>query len=360
MDDARGQNVLIVDDDPRNLRLLSDILRRGGLVPRPVTCGRLALDAASLDPPDLVLLDIRMPEMSGLEVCRQLKRIDALVHVPIIFLSGLQSTEDKLEAFRVGGVDFVAKPFEAEEVLARVTTHLQLENLRFELRSLGAELDRRVAEQVRSACSSQLATIFALAKLAEARDDAGPHIERVQTYSRALAERIHGISPRGEELTPDFLERLYQTSSLHDIGKLGIPDSILLKPGKLTPEEFGTMKKHCVLGSSTLNVVLERYPDDRFLKMSSEVARSHHERWDGRGYPDGLRGEAIPLAARIVSLADAYDALTSNRCYRPAVDHAEACRILEAGRGTQFDPAVMTAFISLEEGFLGIRQELGG
>jgi putative two-component system response regulator len=358
-DDVQGSSVLIVDDAPENLRLLAKVLKREGLVPRPVTSGRLAIEAAVADPPDLVLLDVSMPEMSGVDVCRWFKQDERLRSIPVIFISGLQGTDDKVESFRVGGVDYVSKPFQEQEVLARIKTHLRLRRLQVDLVSHNQQLEQRIAEQIKAVTASHLATIFALAKLAETRDDeTGHHIERVQTFSRMLAERMRKMRLHLAQLTTAFIDNLYQTASLHDIGKVGTPDAILLKPGKLTPEEFEEMKKHCALGANTLSSVLERHPDNDFLRMGVEVARSHHEKWDGSGYPDRLEGAAIPLAARVVALADFYDALTSERCYRPAFSHEDTCRMVQEGSGSHFDPDIVEAFGPLSGRFRRIRQEL--
>jgi putative two-component system response regulator len=358
-DDVQGSKILMVDDSPDNLRLLTAVLKRGGLVPRPVTSGRQAIKAAQADPPDLVLLDVRMPEMSGVEVCLQFKQNERLCGIPVIFISGLQGSDDKVEGFRAGGVDFVSKPFQEEVVLARIKTHLRLRRLQLALVSQNAQLEQRIAEQVKTVTASHLATIFALAKLAEARDDdTGQHIERVRAFSRMLGERMRELGLHVTELTSAFIENLYLTASLHDIGKVGTPDAILLKPGKLSPDEFKEMRKHCALGARTLAAVLEHHTDNQFLRMGAEVARSHHEWWDGTGYPDGLQGAAIPLAARIVALADFYDALTSKRCYRPAISHEDTCRMVQVGTGTHFDPDVATAFVGLEGEFRRIRHEM--
>lgn len=345
-------SILVVDDDRQDLRVLAGILERAGYEARPVPSGRLAVEAAIADRPDLVLLDVRMPGMSGLEVCRWFRQDERLRELPVIFVSGLDAAGDKVEGFRAGGVDYVTKPFHEEEVLARVRTHLRLHRLQQELHEHNARLERRVEEQVKAVTASQMSIIFALAKLAETRDDdTGRHIERVQTFSRRLAERMRQMGVQSAKLTDAYIEHLYQSAALHDIGKVGTRDAVLLKPGKLTPEEFDEMKTHCALGAETLAAVLRRYPGNQFLRMGVDVARSHHERWDGTGYPDRLQGGAIPLAARIVSLADVYDALSSARCYRPAFPHAEACRMIVEGEGRQFDPDVVAAFRTLEEEF---------
>jgi putative two-component system response regulator len=359
VDDGRGSSILIVDDDPENLRLLAAVLKHGRLVPRPVLSGRLAIEAAVIEPPDLLLLDMNMPEMSGLDVCRWFKQDERLRNIPIIFISGLQGTDDKVEAFRAGGIDYVSKPFQEQEVLFRVKTHLRLRELQAKLASYNTQLEQRVAKQAQAISASQMATIFALAKLAEARDDdTGRHIERIRTFGRMLAEQMREMRLHLADLTATFIDNLYQTAALHDIGKVGIPDAILLKPGKLTPEEFVEMKKHCAIGASTLATVLKLHPDNRFLRMGVDVARSHHEKWDGSGYPDKLKGAAIPLAACIVAVADFYDALTSNRCYRPAISHEDTCRMIQESSGTHFDPDVVAAFSTLDNQFKHTRHEM--
>jgi putative two-component system response regulator len=357
MDDAkRRENVLIVDDDPQNLSTLTKTLQRAGMVARPVLTGERAIEAALFEPPDLVLLDVMLPDLSGFEVCRRLKSDERLSDIPVIFLSGLRRPEDKVEGLRAGGVDFVSKPFSADEIVARVQTHLHVRELQLQLQERNEVLERRVAEQVKAATASQMATIFALAKLAEARDDdTGRHIERVQSLARTLAEGLRRADSYTPQIDDLYIDTLDQTASLHDIGKVGITDAVLLKPGPLTDEEFGIMKTHCAVGSETLAKVLERFPDNRFLRMGVDVARSHHERWDGSGYPERLRGDAIPLSARIVAVADVYDALTSNRCYRSALQHEEVVRTIREGSGRQFDPAVVAAFEANEGVFRRIR-----
>lgn len=358
--DLAGRSVIIVDDAPENLRLLATVLKRAGLVARPVTSGKLAIEAAVIDPPDLMLLDIRMPEMSGLEVCRWLKRDERLKEIPVIFISGLQDPDDKIEAFRCGGVDFISKPFQEQEVLARIDIHLRLRKLQKEVQSHNERLAQQVREQVKLIGESQMATIFALAKLVEARDPkTGRHVERVQVFSRLLAEQMLAMKLHVVQLAGGFIDTLEQAAGLHDIGKVGIPDAILLKPGKLDEAEFAEMKRHCALGADTLATVQKRFPTNEFLRMGVDVARSHHERWDGTGYPEGLQGKAIPLSARIVALADFYDALTSGRCYRASVSHDEVVEMIAAGGSTQFDPDVVSAFKAREARFKSVRLEMG-
>jgi len=319
------------------------------MTPRPVTSGRLAIEAAIADPPDLILLDLNMPQMSGVEVCRWFKQDEQFRGIPVIFISGHQEIDEKVEAFRAGAADYIAKPFQEEEVLARIMTHLRIRRENIGLVSHNVQLEQVIAQQVLAMTASQLATIFALAKLAETRDnDTGHHIERVQTFSKMIAQRMLETNLIPAPIPIDFVETLYQTAALHDIGKVGTPDAVLLKPGALLEEEFREMKKHCELGARTLAAVLKRFPDNQFLRMGVEVARSHHEKWEGSGYPDSLHGRDIPLSARIVAVADFYDALTSNRCYRKAFEHERTIQMITEGSGIHFDPDIVSALWSIE------------
>jgi len=357
--DTHGSSVLIVDDDPQNLRLMAAVLERGGLEPRPVTSGRLAIEAAVADPPDLILLDVTMPDMSGTDVCLWLKNDERLRSIPVIFISGLQGIEDKIEAFRVGAIDYISKPFQDQEMFARVKTHLELRRQQVELVSNAVDLKRQIADQVRVVTASQLATIFALAKLAEIRDDdTGLHVERVRTFSRMLAVQLRELRVHEEQLTTEYIDNVFQTAGLHDIGKVGIRDAILLKPGKLTADELVEMQKHAAIGADTLADVLKHYPGTPFLRMGEQVARSHHEKWNGSGYPAGLKGELIPLVGRIVALADVYDALSSKRCYHAARSHEDARQMILEGKGSHFDPDVVAAFCSLDSEFQRVQREM--
>ena len=354
----RQPQILVVDDVPENLQLLGGVLLGKGYGVRPVTGGRMALEIARRDPPDLVLLDITMPEMSGYEVCEELKADPVLTEIPVIFISALSEMDDKVRAFGAGGVDFITKPFKAAEVQARVDIHLRLVSLQKELRQRNTHLDTLVREQVQEISESQHATIVALAKLAESRDDeTGRHLERVQRYCVLLAQWLKDHSVYGEVITPEFVRDMLYACPLHDIGKVGIPDTILLKPGKLTAEEFETVKRHSAIGAETLKAVQKLYPKNSFINMGVEIARAHHEKWDGTGYPDGLSGAKISLAARIMAVADVYDALRSKRVYKPALSHRQTCGILAEGSGSHFDPVVIGAFLQLQEQFDAIQTD---
>ena len=341
---GRG-NILIVDDGPENLRVLCELLRSEGYVARPVSDGASAIEAASSEPPDLILLDIMMPDMDGFEVCRRLKADARLRDVPVVFLSAIDDLADKVKAFTVGAVDYVSKPFQFPEVRMRVETHLRLRRLQVELEAKNRRLLELVGEQVREISDSQMATIFALAKLAESRDgETGKHIERVQLYCKLLAATLAEQTSYSGRIEESFIENMFLASPLHDIGKVAIRDHILLKRGELTSSEFEEMKMHTTLGAQTLEAVRTRYPRNEFLRLGIEIARCHHERWDGQGYPAGLAGTDIPLSARIMAVADSYDAARSRRCYKPALSHAECRQALSARGGTYLDPDVLMAF----------------
>lgn len=351
--------IMIVDDTPANLTMLAEILKERGFRVRLFPRARLALAAAKHDPPDMILLDISMPEMDGYEMCRQLKADARLCEIPIIFISALSETTNKVQAFQLGGLDYVTKPFHAAEVVARVDAHLQLRRYRQELEQYNQSLQDMVVEQVREIADAQMSTIVALSKLAEFRDDdTGRHLDRVQCFCRTLALRLR-LHPRDQSVIDEsFIRNIANASALHDVGKVGIPDTILLRPGPLTTEEFAVMKTHPVIGAQTLEVVQAIYPNNAFLRMGIQIARYHHERWNGMGYPQRLAGEQIPLPARIVTLADVYDALRSKRCYKEAFSHAKSREAILADRGVVFDPVVVDAFLHQEEEFDRIRTEM--
>jgi putative two-component system response regulator len=351
--------IMVVDDVPLNLKLLQEMLQSKGYRVLTFPSGKLALHAATVNRPDLILLDINMPEMDGFEVCARLKTDDRLKEIPVLFISALTEMANKINAFAVGGVDYVTKPFQIEEVLARTRTHLHLRKLQIDLKQSNLHLEARVQEQVREISDSQRATIIALAKLAECRDDdTGAHVERTQTFCRVLTETLRANSRYADCIDQNFVTNIYYAASLHDIGKVGIPDQILLKPGKHTPEEFAIMKTHTIIGAKALQSVCGNYPRNAFLNMGIVIARFHHEKWDGSGYPDGLAGEAIPLPARIMAVADVYDALRSNRPYKTAFTHAASCAMIQEGAGRHFDPAVIAAFQAVEAEFAKIRDQM--
>ena len=351
--ELKNCNILMVDDTPANLLLLSNMLKSKGFRIRPVPSGRLAFKVMEIETPDLILLDINMPEMNGYEVCRRLKADERFRDIPVIFISALSETLDKVEAFACGGVDYITKPFQFEEVEARINTHLKLRRYQISLEEL-------VKDKVKEISDSQMSTIFALSKLAESRDIAtGRHLERVQMFCYLIAEKLVMDLPYKSMIGKEFIHDISNANSLHDIGKVSIPDNILLKPGKLSLEEFETMKTHTTTGIRTLLDVKTLYPGNSFINMGILIAHSHHEKWDGSGYPDGLAGEEIPLAARIMAIADVYDALRSKRCYKEPMTREQSREIIINGSGQQFDPIMVDAFLSVEEELNRIGLEMG-
>ena len=352
-------NILVVDDTPANLQLLASVLKERGYKTRPVPSGMLALQAALIEPPDLILLDINMPDMNGFEVCQSLKADEKLKDIPVIFISALNEVLDKVKAFAVGGVDYITKPFQFDEGQARVDTHLKLWHLQQELEKHNRQLGKLVQTQVKKISDTQMAMIFALAKLAESRDDdSGKHLERVQAFCKKLAEGLAQRSRLGGQVDSKFVENIFYASPLHDIGKVAIPDRIVLKPGKLTPEEFEVMKTHAELGAEKLEAVQRQFPGNALLDMGIAIAKFHHEKWNGDGYPQGLAGEAIPLSARIMAVVDVYETLRAKRCYKPAFTHEESTSIIVSSSGTHFDPEIVKVFIELKEDFRAIRDEM--
>jgi putative two-component system response regulator len=334
-------SILIVDDTPENLNVLSDLLRSKGYEVRPVPSGEIALKAAENKVPDLVLLDITMPGMNGFEVCQKFKSNIKLKDVPIIFISALSETIDKVKAFALGGVDYIEKPFHLEEVNARVETHLKLKKLMTGLEEL-------VEEQVTEISAAQMSTIIAMAKLAQSRDDStGMHLDRVREYCYLMGSELLKNDEHKMVINENWINIMAKSSALHDIGKVGIKDSILLKKGKLDEAEFSEMKKHSEIGAATLRDVQKCYPENEFVEMGIKIAKWHHEKWDGSGYPDGLKKIDIPLAARIMSIADVYDALKSKRCYKEEYSHERCCEIIEVDSGHAFDPAIVNAFLNI-------------
>ena len=349
--------VLAVDDAAANLDILISILKAKYRVKVAVSGERALQVLAGAELPDLILLDIMMPGLNGVEVCKRLKADPRLRSIPVIFISALDHVQDKVRAFEGGGVDYITKPFQAREVEARVQTHIELHRLRLALAEYNRKLEERVRQQAEQVTAGQFATIFALTKLAESRDDdTGRHLVRVQTYCRLLANHLLDLGSKGYRLEPEMIETISRASSLHDIGKVGIPDNILLGEKGLGPEELATMKTHTLRGARTLEEVAAKYPGNTFIQVGMQIARSHHERWDGTGYPDCLRGTDIPLAARIVALADVYDALRSKRSYKQAYSHKDSVAIIAKANGQHFDPMIVRSFMALAEDFRAVSE----
>lgn len=327
--------ILIVDDNKIALLTLQNALVQSGYEVVTASDGQQALAILRGGSCRLVISDWEMPHMDGIELCRAIRSQDLLGYVYVILLTAHNLPEEKVEGLRAGADDFIAKPFNPSELIARVQT----------------------AERILSLETRDVA-IFAMARLAESRDpETGAHLERVRSYSRVLAQHLSGVEKFRAEINAEYIRLIYLTSPLHDIGKVGIPDCVLLKPGRLSDNEFEIMKTHATLGAETLDAALRQFPGVKFLEMGRDIAASHHERFDGTGYPRGLRGTSIPLCARIVALADVYDALTSKRVYKDAFCHQVARSIIVNESGTQFDPDIVDAFVQNEARFIAIRSQ---
>lgn len=342
--------ILVVDDTPTNLSLLANLLKDKYRI-KVANNGIKALELATASPPDLVLLDIMMPEMDGFEVCRRLKAADATRQVPVIFLTAKTEVEDEEMGFAVGAVDFIHKPISPPIVAARVKTHLEIKSWHDFLQDQNAWLQQQVEKRLTEINQLQDASIYVMVSLAEFRDECtGNHIRRTQEYARVLAVQLAHSPDHAAYLTVQQIELIAKSAPLHDIGKIAIPDHILLKPGKLTPDEFEVIKTHALRGAEMLRTAGSHMGEQGdFLAMAMTIARSHHEKWDGSGYPDGLAGCKIPLAARLMAVADVFDALTTSRPYKTAMTHEQAVAIIVQGSGTHFDPEVVEAFMAVRD-----------
>jgi putative two-component system response regulator len=340
--------ILVVDDSPENLTVLGELLQSSYRV-LAATSGRRALQLAVSEPrPDVILLDVMMPEMDGYEVLEKLAEDPRSRDIPVIFVTAMSSTQEEEWGLGLGAVDYITKPLKPAIVLARVRTHMELKHARDRLQNQNAYLEAEVRRRMHQNTLAQDASIHALARLAETRDpETGNHIRRTQEYVRALALRLRGHARFAAQLDDHVIELLHKSAPLHDIGKVGIPDHILLKPGKLTPQEWAIMKTHARLGADAI----ERAERDvaqpiEFLAIAKEIALHHHEKWDGTGYPDGLAGDAIPFPARLMALADVFDAVISRRVYKAPMSFERAREIITGGSGSHFDPDVVAAFES--------------
>lgn len=353
-------HILTVDDQPENLLILQDLLG----VHYDVQTARSGTEALALlasgPPLDLILLDVVMPALDGFEVCRRIKAAPEYRHIPVIFLTSLDSVADEEYGLSLGAEDFIHKPFSPPVVLARVRNHLKLGHATRQLREQNEQLERLVAARTaevqnqaaellrrgQDLVAAQDATIMAFCALAETRDnETGNHILRTRHYIKVLAEALKDHPRYRSTLSDEFILLLFKSAPLHDLGKVGIPDAVLLKPGPLNPEEWAIMKRHCEFGRDAIDMAArELGSSEDFLRCAREIAYSHHERWDGKGYPEGLEGAAIPVSARLMAIADVYDALISRRVYKPAFPPEQAKGMILNERGKQFDPLIVDVF----------------
>jgi len=329
--------ILVVDDDKASRRLLQGLLHKQGYQVELAVNGKQALERLQKQDIRVVMTDMEMPVMGGSELCKAIRCSDFRSYIYIMMMASQSSREHVVEGLSCGADDFVSKPFDTAELLMRLRSARRISSLE--------TLDM---------------TIFAMAKLAEMRDvETGRHVERVARYSRVLARELARLPKFAAKIDTDFIQLIYQTSPLHDIGKIAIPDAILRKPGQLSDAEYGVMKTHTTIGASTIEAAIREYPDARFLHMARDIAATHHERWDGSGYPNQLKRNRIPLEGRIVALADVYDAMTSSRSYKPAFAHAWVKRTIVEASGSHFDPDIVKAFIAAEDLFIEILTSCG-
>ncbi|MDD2845898.1 MAG: two-component system response regulator [Rhodoferax sp.] len=350
---ALKPTILVVDDIPDNLSLMRELLKNDYKV-KLANGGERALKLAAMPaPPDLILLDIMMPDMDGYEVCKRLKANPQTQDIPVVFLTAKMDVEDEKKGLEMGAVDYITKPISPPIVLARVKNHLIVRAHANFLRDKNDFLEAEVSKRTWEVGAVQDVTILAMASLAETRDsETGNHIRRTQHYVQALARHLRTHQHFSALLTDHYVHMLFKSAPLHDIGKVGIPDRILLKPGRFDADEFEIMKTHAALGYEAIEHAEKQLGMEvEFLSMAKDIALSHHEKWDGSGYPQGLAGDAIPVSARLMAVADVYDALISRRVYKEGMSHEKAAAIIIEGRGSHFDPDMVDAFVQLQDQF---------
>lgn len=362
--EAAKATILIVDDNNVNRKIIHDLILVMGYVSIMAENGLYALSTLEKQDCDLVLLDICMPDMNGYQVLEYMKNDSNLCQIPVIMISAVDDMDSVVRCIESGADDYMVKPFNHTILRARIEACLEKKQMhdresqyQGQIERFNIELQNRVSKQVFEITAAQRSTIFAMAKLAESRDpETGKHLLRIREYVKIICHKL-SLHPKHAVIIDDnYIENICAASPLHDIGKVGIPDNILLKPGKFTLEEFNTMKAHTSIGAETLRDVNRLHPGNDFVRIGIDIAESHHERWDGTGYPHRLAGEDIPFVGRILALSDVYDALTSKRCYKEAYSHTRSFEIIVDGSGKHFDPDVVDAFVTAEKDFVRIKE----
>lgn len=358
MSETKKQTILAVDDTLANIDVVKGVLAQDYLVQAALS-GKMALKIIEKQKPDLILLDIMMPEMDGYEVCEILKSQAETKDIPIVFLTAKSQEDDEAKGLALGAVDYITKPISPPILKERVKNHLVLQASKNLLEKQNEILEERVLERTLQLSELQDVAMVAMGALAESRDpETGNHIRRTQRYVKVLAIEVAKYDKYKAFLTPDVITSLYKSAPLHDIGKVGIEDSILLKPGKLTDEEFEEMKRHTTYGRDAIAAAETSIDSaDNFLIFAKEIALSHQEKWNGSGYPEGLAGEDIPLSARLMAVADVYDALISKRVYKPAFSHQKAVDIITEGKGSHFEPLLVDCFLDIADEFAQVAKD---
>lgn len=357
--------ILVVDDNDMNRDMLMRRLTKENYKVILAVDGKCALEELQSKDIDLVLLDIMMPVMDGYEVLERIKENENTMHIPVIMITAVDDLESTIKCIELGAEDYLPKPFNPILLRARIGASLEKKRLsdiehkyREHVEERNIVLSERVKVQVKEIAQTQLGAIFAMSKLAESRDpETGEHLDRMREYCRVLASCMQSMPRYSKLIDTDFIDNIYAASPLHDIGKVGVPDAVLTKPGSLDESEWVIMKTHPIVGAETLREVDRNHPGNAFVKTGIEIAEAHHEKWNGTGYPFGLAGEKIPLVARILALGDVYDALTSRRCYKEAFSPEKSRNIIIKDRDIHFDPDVVDAFLASEDEFSRIRKE---
>jgi len=351
------KTIFIVDDDVTNLTIGSDTLSDSYNIFTFIS-GRLLLKKLEKYMPDMILLDVDMPEMDGYEVIKKIKGDGKTSHVPVIFLTAKNDCESELEGLSLGAIDYIIKPFSPPLLRKRIEVHLLVESQKHELQDFNKNLKRMVEAKTRTVTELQNAILNTMTKLVDRRDDiTGGHIDRTQRYMQVLLEKMPDDDQYRDESTTWDMELVVQSTRLHDIGKIAIKDNILLKPGKLTDEEFEVIKTHTSIGEEAITEIENNTTEHKFLEYSKVFAATHHERWDGSGYPRGLKGGETPLLGRAMALVDVYDALVSVRPYKEPFSHEKAVEIISEESGTHFDPGIVDLFLSVSDQFKQIAMQ---
>lgn len=338
-------NILLIDDNKDNLYILSAVINKNFTVKIFIAENfELANEILNKEQIHLIFLDIIMPNKSGIDYLKEIKKTPEYTNIPVIMITAIEDSNTKFSCFEAGAVDYITKPFNPKELVLRLKNHLQLISMQNELITYNKYMNELISLKVKEVINTRNVTIFALAKLAESRDtETGRHLLRIMNYCKFIAEQLAENSEI-HRIDSNFIDTIYHSSILHDIGKVGIPDSILLKPGNLTTSEFEIIKTHTIIGGKTLEEAESMLQFSDFLRVGKEICYSHHERWDGKGYPYGLKEEEIPLPARIVSLADVFDALMSKRVYKPKLTFDETYNIIIEEEEGRFDPGILSIF----------------
>lgn len=345
------KTIFLVDDDITNLTIGKNALS-GDYNVFTLNSGTRLLKMLDKTMPDMILLDVEMPEMNGYDTIKMIKRKSETADIPIIFLTAKNDSESELEGLSLGAIDYIFKPFSPPLLLKRIEVHLLVESQKKELIHYNDNLQEMVKAKTKTVVELQNAILKTMAELVECRDDVtGGHIERTQNYLKTLINAMTRCHLFAEETSSWDMDIVLQSAQLHDVGKISIKDSILLKPGRLTQEEFEKIKEHTLMGEKIITEIEKSTSEQAFLKYAKILAGTHHEKWDGSGYPFGLRGQAIPLLGRLMAIADVYDALVSERPYKKAFTHEEAAAIISEGSGTHFEPVLVELFLSVSDEF---------